>query len=144
MNAEALTTDDCRVTFYRAILPIIIYVAVIHKSGHCGMSMLWTKKYLLMELGFFSVPIVNLNDKRDILWTDFIHLTDSSCYNHEPLNFDYRSEIIKPKQYIALLHWKYIITTCSTLGIVPPIISTLTDNKLSKHTPEIRLNNKAF
>ena len=35
--------------------------------------------------------------KKFILWTDSIHLTDSSCFFHGPFNFDTRSYVVKPK-----------------------------------------------
>ena len=65
--------------------------------------------------------------KKYVLWTDSIHLTDSSYFLHEPLNFDTRSDVIKPNQYIALTHWEFLLTRCSVLSIVPPTLSTLTD-----------------
>ena len=42
------------------------------------------------------------NTKTYILWKDSIHLSDPSCYIHGPFNFDSRSDIIKPNQYITL------------------------------------------
>ena len=65
------------------------------------------------------------NLKKYILWTDSVHLTDSSCYIHGPFNFDSRSDIIKPNQHIALCHWEFILTFCSTFSIVPPFLYTL-------------------
>ena len=70
--------------------------------------------------------------KKFILWTDSIHLTDPSCFLHRPFNFDARSDVVKPKQYIALTYWKFLLTRCSILSIVPPILSTLTD---TSHVP---------
>ena len=66
-----------------------------------------------------------------ILWTNSIHLTDSSCYLHGPFNFDAHSNVIIAKQYIALTHWEYILTDCHTFSIVLPILSTLTIVKCS-------------
>ena len=76
------------------------------------------------------------------LWTDFIYLTNSSCYIHEPLNFDSSSDIIKQKKYITLSHWEFLFIILSTLGIVPPIIPTLINTKSSTNTLENCLKNK--
>ena len=65
--------------------------------------------------------------KKYTLWTDSIHLTDPSCFLYGPFDFDDRSDVIKPKQYVVLTYWEFILTRCSTLSIVPPILSTLTD-----------------
>ena len=73
--------------------------------------------------------------KKFILWTDYIHLTDSSCFFHGPFNFDTRSYVVKPKQYIALTHWEFLLTRCSILNIVPPTISTITD---TSHVPLLK------
>ena len=72
-------------------------------------------------------PTRKLDLKKYILWTDSIHLTDPSCFLHGPFNFDTRSDVIKPKQYIALTHWEFLLTRCSVLSIVPPTLSTLID-----------------
>ena len=64
-----------------------------------------------------------------ILWTDSVHLTDSSCYLHSPFNFYSHSDVIIAKQHIALKYWEYILTVCHIFSIVPPILSTLTDVK---------------
>ena len=61
-----------------------------------------------------------------ILWTDFVHLTDSSYYLHDSFNFNSHSDVITAKQHIALTHWEYHLTICHTFSIVPPILSTLT------------------
>ena len=42
-------------------------------------------------------PIRKPNDKNYIIWTDSIHLTDSSCYIHGLFNFHSRLDIIKIK-----------------------------------------------
>ena len=64
--------------------------------------------------------------KKYILWTDSIHLTDPSCFLHGRFSFDTRSDVIKPKQYIALTHWEFLLTRCSVLSIAHPNLSTLT------------------
>ena len=66
-----------------------------------------------------------------ILWKDSVHLTDPSCYLHDPFNFDSHSDVITPNQHVALTHWESLFTLCNTLGTVPPILSTLTDVKVS-------------
>ena len=48
------------------------------------------------------------------------------------MNFDSRSDIIKPNQYITLSDWEFLLTSCSTLSIVPPILSTLAFLKILK------------
>ena len=66
-----------------------------------------------------------------ILRTDSVHLTDTSCYLNGTFNFDSHSDIITAKQHVALTHWEYLLTVCSTLGIVSPILSTLGKSKLN-------------
>ena len=70
--------------------------------------------------------------KKYMLWSDSVHLTDSSCFIHGPFNFDSRSDVVSAKQFVALCHWEYLLTSCITLGIVPPTISTLTATKPRK------------
>ena len=72
-----------------------------------------------------------------MLWSDSVNLTDSSCFIHEPFNFDSHSDVISAKQFVALCHWEYLLTYFITLGIVPPTISTLTSTK-----PRNRKKNK--
>ena len=64
-----------------------------------------------------------------ILWTDSVHLTDSSCYLHGPFKFDSYSDVITATQNIALTHWEFLRTICHSSSIVPPILSTLTTVK---------------
>ena len=64
--------------------------------------------------------------KKYIIWTYSIYLTDPSCFFHEQFNVDARSDVIKPKQYIALTHWEFLLTRCFVLSIIPPTLSTLT------------------
>ena len=75
-----------------------------------------------------------------ILRTDSVHLTDISCYLHGPFNFDSHSDIITAKQHFALTHWEYLLIVCNTLGIVSPILSTLTDSKASIKKRKNKLN----
>ena len=60
-------------------------------------------------------------------WTNSIHLADPSFFLRGLFNFDPHSERIKPKQYVVLTHWEFLLTRCFTSIIVPPILSTLTD-----------------
>ena len=69
---------------------------------------------------------------KNMLWTDSVHLTDSSCFIHEPFNFDSRSDVISAKQFGDLRHWEYLISSCIALSIVPPTISTLNATKARK------------
>ena len=69
------------------------------------------------------------DSKKYILWIDSVHLTDLSCFLHGPINFDSHSDVIIPDQHVALTHWEYLFTLCNTLGIVSPILSTLTHVK---------------
>ena len=64
-----------------------------------------------------------------ILWTDSIHLTDSSCYLHSTFNFDSHSDVITAEQHISLTHWEFLLTICHSFSIVPLILSTLTTGK---------------
>ena len=63
------------------------------------------------------------------IWTDSVHLTDSSCYLHDQLNFDSYSEITITKKHIVLTQCGHILTVCNTFSIIPSILSTLTDVK---------------
>ena len=76
-------------------------------------------------------PKRKTDSKKYILWTDSVHLTDPSCFLHGPFNFDSHSDVITPNQQVALTHWEYLFTFCNTLGIVSPILSTLTAVKAS-------------
>ena len=86
-----------------------------------------------------NIPVYNarmlLNPKRKpsltkyILWTDSVHLTDTSCFLHGLFNLDSQSDIRSANQYIYLRHWKFHLTPCNELGSVPPLISTLTTTK---------------
>ena len=60
-----------------------------------------------------------------MLWSDSVHLTDSSCFIHGPFNFESRSDLISVKQFVALCHWEYPLTCCITLSIVPPLVPLL-------------------
>ena len=66
---------------------------------------------------------------KNILWTDSVHLTDSSYFLHGQFNFDSQSDIISANQYIPLLHWEFLLLSCNELGVVLPLISTLTTTK---------------
>ena len=66
-----------------------------------------------------------------IIWNFSVHLTDYSYYLHGSFNFDSHSSIIIAKQHIALTHWEYILTVCNIFSIVSPILSILTDVKVS-------------
>ena len=63
-----------------------------------------------MEHTYYSDQLIKPM-KNIILWIDYICLTDSSCYIYGSFNFDSRSEIIKPKQYIILNHWEFLFIT---------------------------------
>ena len=76
-------------------------------------------------------PKRKLYSSKCILWTDSVHLTDSSCYLHGPFNFDSHSDVIITKYHITLTHWEYLLTICHAFSIVPPILSTLTTVKSS-------------
>ena len=65
------------------------------------------------------------NIKKYLLWTNFVHLTNSSCYIHGPFNFAFRSDIINPNQCIALSHCEFFLTSCSILSIIPSILSII-------------------
>ena len=67
-----------------------------------------------------------------MLWSDSVHLTDSTCFIHRPFNFDSRSDVISAKKIVALRHWKFLLTSCIQLDIVPPTISILIATKLRK------------
>ena len=67
-----------------------------------------------------------------MVWIDSVHLTDSSCFIHGAFNFDSHSDVISAKQFIDLHHWEYLLTSCITLGIVPPALSSLIATKLRK------------
>ena len=67
-----------------------------------------------------------------ILWTDSIHLTDTSCYLHGPFNFEPYSDNIPAKKHVALTHWEYLLTICNKLSVVSPILSTLTQAKVAR------------
>ena len=101
-----------RYVFNNVIFLIIIYLMTINVGGHYGMNML--RKYIY-----------------SYLWSNNIITTKSETKYHLPIstdlfNFDSRSDIIKPNQYIVLSNWKSLLNYCSTLIIVSLILSTLT------------------
>ena len=72
------------------------------------------------------------DETKYMLWTDSVHLTDSSFFLHGPFNFDSHTDIVSAKQFIALHHWEFLLTSCIEFGIVPPTISTLTTTKTKR------------
>ena len=103
MQLDSLTTGDYHVTFLSR-----------HPSDNtlCDDAARWWPLWYEYVLDKINVPVYGarilfgptrkLDLKKYILWTDSIHLTDPSCFLHGPFNFDTRSDVIKPKQYIAL------------------------------------------
>ena len=69
--------------------------------------------------------------KNSFLLTDSVYLIESSYCLHGPFDFDLCSDIIVTKEYIVLSDWGHLLTACNALGIVPPIIFTPTDVKVS-------------
>ena len=71
-----------------------------------------------------SRMILKLNLKPNLakymLWTDSVHLTDSSYFIHGPFNFDSLSDVIYAKQFVDLRHWEFLLTSCTALDIAPP------------------------
>ena len=67
-----------------------------------------------------------------ILWTNSIHLTNTSCYLHGPFNFEPHSDIISAKQHVALTYWEYLLSICNKLSVVSPILSTFTKVKVAR------------
>ena len=47
-----------------------------------------------------------------MLWTDSVHLTDLSYFIYGPFNYDSRSDNISAKQFVALRHCEYFLTSC--------------------------------
>ena len=88
--------------------------------------------FLYMALVCFFSPKRKPDLTERILWTDSVHLTDTSCYLHGPFNFDSQSYIMSTNTYIALRHWEFLVFSCNKLGIVPPIISPLTTSKAKR------------
>ena len=76
-------------------------------------------------------PKPKLDPRKYILWTDSVHLTDISCYLYGPFNFDSRSDIFRSQTTYFTNKWKYMLTVYDTFSIVTPILSTLTDVKVS-------------
>ena len=62
------------------------------------------KNILFYEARILFGKLLNQMEKIFILWNFFIHITDSSSYIYGSFNFDSHSDIIKPKQFIALIH----------------------------------------
>ena len=70
-------------------------------------------------------PKRKLNPKKYMLWSNSVHLTDSKYLIHEPFNYDAHTDIIQPKQHVALTHWEFLLSFCCQFSIVPPTLSTL-------------------
>ena len=60
-----------------------------------------------------------------MLWTDSVHLTDSSCFIHSHFNFDSRSDVISAKQFVVLRHLEFLLAFYIALGIVPSLFPPL-------------------
>ena len=75
-----------------------------------------------------------------LVWSNFIHLTDPSCFIYDPFNFESHSDIVFSKIYIVLCHWKFLLVPCNGLCIVLPIISSLTDTKPNKKRGESNIS----
>ena len=65
-----------------------------------------------------------------MLLTDWVHLTDSSCFIHGPFTFDSHTDIMSAKKIIALQHWEFLLTTCIELGIVSPTYTKQKNDKI--------------
>ena len=120
------TTGDYHVTFLSR------HVMQIHVGNHYGMNMFSIKKYSCLWIKNLLGPNRKPNLKKYILWRYSVPLTYSICLIHESFNFDSRTDVIRPKKIVALSHWEFILTRCSTLSIVSPIIFTLKYTKSSK------------
>ena len=71
------------------------------------------------------------DQKKYMLWSDSVTLTDSNYFIHGPFNYDAHTDVIQPKQHVALTHWEFLLSFCSQFSIVPPTLSILTVCKLS-------------
>ena len=76
-------------------------------------------------------PKRKLDSTKYNLWTDSVLLTEPSCYLLGPFNFGSYSDVVTTNQHVVLTYCEYLINVCNTLGIVSPILSTLTDVKSS-------------
>ena len=77
-------------------------------------------------------PNRKLDLKKYMLWSDSVHLTNVSCFIHGTFNFDSRSDVISAKQFVDLCHWEYLLISCITLGIVPPLFPLLLQQNQGK------------
>ena len=109
----------------------MIFVTTKIVCGLCGTNIKMIQMmYLYMVLVLFG-PKRKPDSDKYILWTDSVNLTDPSCYLHGPFNYNSHSDVIKTNQHVALTHWEDLFTICNTLGIVSPVLFTLTDMKPS-------------
>ena len=102
----------------------------------------WWSEWHEYSLNDENIPVYgsrmlfNSNRKPNLtkymLWTDSVHLIDSTLFIHEPFSFDSRSDVISAKQFVVLHHWEFLLTSCISLGIVPPTIFILTETKPRK------------
>ena len=65
------------------------------------------------------IPRRKPDSTKSILWTESVHLTDTSFFLHRLFNFDSQSDIISANHHIGLLHWEFLFTSYNELGIVP-------------------------
>ena len=47
------------------------------------------------------------NLKKYMLLSNFVHFTDTKVFIHGVFNYDAHDDIIQPKHYVALTHWKF-------------------------------------
>ena len=56
------------------------------------------------------------------LWIDEVPLCHPACYFLGSTNFEPRSDIVRPNQFVALEIWDSLLCLCISLCIIPPIL----------------------
>ena len=122
----------------------VIFLSLHPDDNHlCNDASRWWPEWHEHSLNDDNIPVYDScmlfkqnrkpNLTKYMLWTDSVHLTDSSYCIHGLFNFDSRSDVISAKQFVPLRHWEFLLTSCIALGIAPPPpISTFTATKPRK------------
>ena len=53
-----------------------------------------------------------------MLWSNSVILTDSNYFIQGPFNYDAHTDVIHPKQHVALTHWEFLLAASLVLSLL--------------------------
>ena len=65
-------------------------------------------------------------------WADSVSLNLIKYCLHDPCAFEPKQDVVRSNQFIILTHWEYLLLLCNTTGIIPLVLSNLTNKETSK------------